>query len=60
MNTPLSPSTVDDLATASREIMWNVNQPFTPYLMYGLMSLSLIVAGAGIFRRIEIWRRGKP
>lgn len=59
MKTSLTSVTVDEFASASREIMWNVNQPFTPYLMYGLMVLSLIVAGAGLFRRIEIWRGGK-
>lgn len=45
---------------ATREILWNVNSPFTYIGMYGSMFLALAVAAAGIWSRIELWNSGKP
>lgn len=43
---------------ATREIMWNVGHPAHSIAMYTLLALALVVGGAGILRRCEIWRSG--
>lgn len=47
-------------ATASREILWNVNSTFDVVLLYGLLAVTLLVGFAGVFRRAELWVGGKP
>lgn len=44
---------------ATREILWNVNSPILPWLMYGSMILALIVTFIGVLSRVELWRSGK-
>jgi len=46
--------------SAHREILWNVNSLWGVVLMYTLMLLSLIVAGAGLLARLELWSSGRP
>ena len=48
---------METLSQAARPIMWNISQA---WVMYLLMCLSLAAFFFGIYRRIAIWRRGKP
>ena len=48
------------IETASREILWNVGSLSSVVIMYSLMVLSMIVAGIGIWRRVELWSSGRP
>jgi Fe-S oxidoreductase/nitrate reductase gamma subunit len=47
------------LAVASREILWNVNTLANVVLMYSFFALSVLIGGAGILRRAELWSSGK-
>ncbi len=44
-------------AAATREVYWNITQI---WVMYALLVPTLVIAGYGIFRRVHLWRRGKP
>ena len=44
-------------AAATREVFWNITQI---WVMYALLVPTLLIAGYGIFRRVRLWRRGKP
>src|SRR5262249_33611623 len=41
----------------TRPVLWNITHV---WVMYGLFAVSLIIAGYGIYRRVEFWRRGLP
>lgn len=43
----------------SREIMWNVGSTTNTVVMYLLLALSVAVALAGIYSRMELWGSGK-
>jgi Fe-S oxidoreductase/nitrate reductase gamma subunit len=45
--------------TATREILWNVNGPYTSPIMYGLLVIFSLIALNGIVSRLELWRSGK-
>lgn len=51
----MTPSTIP-----SREIMWNVGSTANTVVMYLFFAISLLIIGAAIFSRIELWRSGKP
>jgi Fe-S oxidoreductase/nitrate reductase gamma subunit len=42
---------------ATREIYWNINHI---WLMYLLLLPTLVIAGYGIYRKVQRWRRGQP
>ena len=44
-------------AEATREIGWNIS---AIWLMYLLLAPTLVVAGYGLWRRIRLWRCGRP
>ncbi|HEX6988661.1 MAG TPA: heterodisulfide reductase-related iron-sulfur binding cluster [Bacillota bacterium] len=44
---------------ATREVQWNVT-PGMVWLMYGSMAAALAIFGYGFWRRVRIWRLGKP
>ena len=44
----------------NRVVMWNVEHIGNSIVMYALFALSLVIAFAGIYRRVETWRSGKP
>jgi Fe-S oxidoreductase/nitrate reductase gamma subunit len=44
---------------ATRQILWNVDHPALPWVMYGSMFLALAVAAIGILSRVELWQSGK-
>ncbi len=46
-----------DTATATRPIMWNISHP---WVMYLLLVISLGIAAYGLYRRVNLWRRGLP
>ncbi len=48
---------MENLSNATREIMWNVPGG---WLMHPLFVISLVSLGFGLYRRISIWRKGKP
>lgn len=41
----------------TRAIMWNISHA---WLMYALFAVALAIAGLGILRRVQTWRRGQP
>lgn len=50
---------MDISQTPTREVLWNITSTWNVILMYGAMCISLVVAGAGVFRHAEIWAGGK-
>ncbi|MCB0338592.1 MAG: respiratory nitrate reductase subunit gamma, partial [Bdellovibrionales bacterium] len=46
------------IETPTREILWNIQHPANVVLMYSLFVFSLLIAGFGLFRRVELWRAG--
>ena len=43
----------------TREILWNMSGLLPATIMYLIFGVSLAVAGAGIWRRIELWSNGR-
>ena len=50
---------VADVAAASRPILWNIPLGLVVY-MYGALVVALAIAGWGVWRRVRVWRLGKP
>jgi Fe-S oxidoreductase len=46
-------------AEATRVVQWNVTFPMVSF-MYATMVVALAIFGYGIWRRVRIWRLGKP
>jgi Fe-S oxidoreductase/nitrate reductase gamma subunit len=46
-------------ALATREIYWNIDHHYI-WLMYMLFLVVLLVGGNGVYRRVRLWRQGKP
>lgn len=44
---------------ASREILWNLSHPLTPFMMYGSLGLAMLIGFIGIFRHTEFVFSGK-
>ena len=42
---------------ATREVLWNISYSWVMYLM---LAASILVAGIGVYKRIELWRKGLP
>ncbi|MBK7597550.1 MAG: 4Fe-4S dicluster domain-containing protein [Acidobacteria bacterium] len=42
---------------ATREVLWNISYSWVMYLM---LAASVLVAGIGVYKRVELWRRGLP
>lgn len=51
---------MNSLSTASRAILWNVSSIHNVILMYSCFVASLLVAGAGLVGRLELWAGGRP
>lgn len=47
-------------AEASREIFWNVSEPYNVVLMYAALVVAAVIGGNGIVRHAEGWLRGRP
>ena len=47
------------MTEATREILWNVESSTQSLVMYGSMIVALLIAAAGTWSRIELWRSGK-
>ena len=41
----------------TREVFWNVTHV---WVMYVLLIPTMLVAGYGVYRRVRMWRRGRP
>ena len=50
---------VGDVITASRPILWNIPLGLVVY-MYAGMVVALAIAAWGVWRRVRVWRLGKP
>jgi Fe-S oxidoreductase len=48
---------MSDNQLASREILWNISHV---WVMYALLVPTLATAAYGIYRRVQVWRRGQP
>lgn len=48
---------MSDLSAATRPVYWNVQGV---WLMYALFAVALVICGYGVYRRVSVWRRGKP
>jgi heterodisulfide reductase subunit C/nitrate reductase gamma subunit len=44
---------------ASREILWNIDNWYDVYLMYGLLVVAFALCAAGVYRRCELWLSGQ-
>ncbi len=42
---------------ATRQVLWNISYSWVMYLM---LAASVLVAGIGVYKRVELWRRGLP
>ncbi|MBO0861409.1 MAG: 4Fe-4S dicluster domain-containing protein [Chloracidobacterium sp.] len=42
---------------ATRPVLWNITNV---WVMYAMLTVSVIVAGYGVYRRVAMWRRGLP
>ena len=43
--------------TPTREVLWNISNV---WVLYALFAVSLVIASYGIYRRVELWRKGLP
>jgi len=48
---------MNDPHQATREVLWNISHV---WVMYALLVPTVAVAAYGFYRRVQIWRRGKP
>ena len=42
---------------ATRPVLWNITHV---WVMYAMFAVSVVVAVYGVYRRVELWRRGLP
>src|SRR4051794_35979309 len=47
------------MENATREVLWNVSSPLNAIALYSLLGVTLLVTGAGILSRFELWASGK-
>ena len=45
---------------ASRQILWNIDNWYDVYLMYGLLLVASALCFIGLYRRTELWLSGQP
>ena len=48
---------MNDPLTATREVLWNITHV---WVMYALLVPTMAIAAYGVYRRVRVWRRGRP